>query len=56
MPLLVAGALVAVGFGSAFAAKDEIKPQVKYAKTWEGAVAEAKALVVPLVVHNHGFY
>lgn len=35
--------------------KPKIKPQVKYAKTWEEAVAEAKLLKVPLVIHSHGF-
>jgi len=37
-------------------AKDKPKPSVTYAKTWEAAVAEAKLLNVPIVVHSHGFY
>ena len=37
-------------------AKEKVKPSVNYAKTWEQAVAEAKLLNVPIVVHSHGFY
>ena len=37
-------------------AKEKVKPSVDYAKTWEAAVAEAKLLNVPIVVHSHGFY
>jgi ABC-type uncharacterized transport system YnjBCD substrate-binding protein len=37
-------------------AKDKVKPSVTYAKTWEAAVAEAKLLNVPIIVHSHGFY
>ncbi|MHC4955353.1 MAG: hypothetical protein ACYTGZ_15985 [Planctomycetota bacterium] len=33
----------------------KVKPSVNYAKTWEAAVAEAKLLNVPIVVHSHGF-
>ena len=49
------------GRGVAQVAKPEItddkpKPTVEFAKTWEAAVAEAKLLNVPLVVHSHGFY
>ncbi len=47
-PLLL-GALVAPG-------PDKVKPTVRLAKTWESAVAEAKMLKLPLVVHSHGFY
>jgi hypothetical protein len=32
------------------------EPSVVYAKTWDGAVEEAKLLNLPIVVHNHGFY
>ena len=42
--------------GVALAAKDEVKPIVHVPKTWEAAVAEAKTLNVPIVVHSHGFY
>ncbi len=31
-------------------------PTVTFAKTWEEAVAEAKLLNVPIVVHSHGFF
>ena len=34
----------------------KVKPSVTYAKSWDAAVAEAKMLNVPIVVHNHGFY
>jgi hypothetical protein len=36
--------------------KPKIKPSVSYAVTWEGAVAEARLLKLPIVVHDHGFY
>ena len=29
---------------------------VKFAKSWEAAIEEAKTLNVPIVVHSHGFY
>jgi hypothetical protein len=31
-------------------------PTVNFAKSWDDAVAEAKLLNVPIVVHSHGFY
>ena len=47
----------AVTMGSVFAGgKDEPKPSVTYAKSWEKAIEEAKLLNVPMVVHSHGFY
>lgn len=36
--------------------KDEVKPFIKCPKTWDAAVAEAKQLNLPIVVHSHGFY
>jgi hypothetical protein len=49
--------VAAVGLAVSFAgAKGKVKPSVNYAKTWEAAVAEAKLLNVPIVVHSHGFY
>lgn len=52
-----AGALVlATTMGAALAGKDEPKPAVTFAKTWDKAVEEAKTLNVPMVVHSHGFY
>jgi hypothetical protein len=36
--------------------KVKIKPTVTFARTWEEAVAEAKMLHLPMVVHSHGFY
>jgi len=55
--LMLAAMSVALG-GVAYAKKkkDDIKPSVTYAKSWETAVEEAKTLNVPLVVHSHGFY
>lgn len=40
----------------AFAQKQDPKPTVDFAKSWDAAIAEAKALGVPIVVHSHGFY
>ena len=34
----------------------KVKPTVEFARSWDAAVAEAKMLNVPIVVHNHGFY
>jgi hypothetical protein len=34
----------------------KIKPTVTFARTWDEAVAEAKELNLPIVVHSHGFY
>ena len=52
-----AGLAAAVGFGgTVLAGKDEIKPCVTFAKTWEGAVADAKAMNLPIVVHSHGWH
>jgi len=31
-------------------------PSVEFAKSWDGAVEEARLLNVPIVVHSHGFY
>lgn len=45
---------VALLAATAFAGP-KVKPSVQYAKSWEAAVAEAKMLNVPIVVHNHGF-
>ncbi len=57
LPLMLAAATLAAGLGvAAIAGKDEPKPTVKFAKSWEAAVEEAKTLNVPLVVHSHGFY
>jgi hypothetical protein len=39
----------------AIAGPKKPKDSVTYAKSWEAAVAEAKMLNVPLVVHSHGF-
>jgi len=51
--ILIAAAAVCAAPG---AAKDKPKPSVVYAKSWDAAVEEAKALNVPIVVHSHGFY
>jgi imidazolonepropionase-like amidohydrolase len=53
---LPALALVAAAGAVALAKDAEPKPQVTYAKSWDKAVEEAKALNLPLVVHSHGFY
>jgi hypothetical protein len=57
--MLVAAATAvaaAMTMGSALAAKDEPKPAVSFAHSWDKAVEEAKTLNMPLVVHSHGFY
>ena len=57
--LVAAAALAMVATGSMAVAKDkkpEIKPTVKFARTWDKAKAEAQLLNVPIVVHSHGFY
>ncbi len=53
---VAAACLVLVAGAVSAAPKDEIKPIVKFAKTWEAGVAEAKLLNLPIVVHSHGFY
>ena len=49
-------ALVISAGAFAAAPKVKLKPSVLYATSWEGAVAEAKLLHLPIVVHSHGFY
>ena len=57
MLIATTAALLAVVASAALAGgKPEAKPTVKFAPTWEAAVAEAKELNVPIVVHSHGFY
>jgi hypothetical protein len=52
MKTILAVALLAA---VAIAGPKKPKESVTYAKSWEAAVAEAKMLNVPLVVHSHGF-
>jgi len=40
---------------SASLAGPKVKDSVNYAKSWDAAVAEAKLLNIPIVVHSHGF-
>jgi hypothetical protein len=40
---------------SASLAGPKVKDSVNYATSWDAAVAEAKLLNIPLVVHSHGF-
>ncbi|MHC4931228.1 MAG: hypothetical protein ACYTGV_03450 [Planctomycetota bacterium] len=35
---------------------DKPKRILDYAASWDEAVAEARALNLPIVVHRHGFY
>jgi len=49
------GAMVAVAAAIAFARGDEPKPSVSYATSWKAALAEAKLLNLPIVLHSHGF-
>jgi hypothetical protein len=52
----LAFASLAAGAALSFAGGDKFKPTVTFAKSWEKAVEEGKALNLPLVVHSHGFY
>ncbi|HHI80471.1 MAG TPA: hypothetical protein ENK02_10875 [Planctomycetes bacterium] len=55
--LVTLAALAASSFRNP-AGDKKVKPErsVVLAKSWEGAVREAKLLKLPIVVHNHGFY
>ena len=53
--LLAVAAVLCVRDSSA-GDKEKIKPTVTFARTWDGAIAEALALNLPLVVHSHGWY
>ena len=48
-------AVVGVVAAAVAAGKNDPDPSVAYAKSWDAAVAEAKLLNVPIVVHSHGF-
>ena len=37
-------------------AADKPKPTVRFARSWDQAVEEARLLNVPIVLHSHGFY
>lgn len=51
--LYAAGALaIAATLGHA---KPEVKPSVTYPTSWAAALAEAKMLNLPIVIHYHGF-
>jgi len=50
MMAAVLSAAAAIGY-----AKPKLHPSVNFAPTWDAAVAEAKLLNVPIVVHQHGF-
>lgn len=52
---LVAFAVSLAG-GPAFAGEPEPEECVQLSRTWDEAVAEAKLLNVPIVVHSHGFF
>ncbi len=55
---LALAAAVALGglAGTAAAQKhDKPKPTVTFATSWDAAVAEAKLLNVPIVLHSHGY-
>jgi len=53
---LALATVVAPALAAPTAAKPKIKPTVEFALSWDEAVAEAKLLNLPLVVHSHGFY
>jgi hypothetical protein len=52
----IAAAVIAAAGVLALAKDDGPIESVKYAKSWEAAIEEAKTLNVPIVVHSHGFY
>ncbi|MCG3133092.1 MAG: hypothetical protein HMLKMBBP_00185 [Planctomycetes bacterium] len=59
MMVAAATALLTFAAGAALAGKgDKAEPKitVRFAKSWDTAVAEAKELNLPLIVHSHGFY
>jgi len=49
---LLAGFVLAGGL----TAGPKPKASVQYARSWDAAVEEARALNLPLIVHRHGFY
>ena len=53
--ITLVAALIALIAAPGIAKKPKIEPSVIYAKTWAAAVAEAKMLNLPIVVHFHGF-
>ncbi len=53
--ITLVAALIALIAAPGIAKKPKIEPSVIYAKTWDAAVAEAKMLNLPIVVHFHGF-
>lgn len=53
--MMVVAAAALAGAMTVAVAKDEPKETVKFAKSWDKAVEEAKTLVVPIIIHNHGF-
>lgn len=55
MTVLLVAATMLVG-APASAGDAEPIDCVSFAKSWDAAVAEAKLLNVPIVVHSHGFY
>ena len=54
--LVAAAAALALPGLATGAGKPKLKETVKFAKSWEAAIDEARLLNVPLVVHSHGFY
>jgi len=42
--------------GLSEARPEKPRKNLRYARSWDDAVEEAKALNVPIVVHRHGFY
>lgn len=53
---LALATIAAPALSAPAAGKPKIKPTVELARSWDEAVAEAKLLNLPLVVHSHGFY
>jgi hypothetical protein len=54
--MLASAVVGALTMAAVAGGKEEPKPSVTFAKSWEAAIDEAKTLNVPIVMHNHGFY
>ena len=54
MRYAICAALLAAVTG--VAAGEKPGPSVHFARSWQEALTEARALNLPLVIHRHGFY
>lgn len=54
--MLTAAVVLSAATAEPGSKEPKLKPSVTYAKSWDAAVAEARLLGLPLMVHSHGFY